>query len=189
MREAVDRGLALVTHVGNASDWPARVFDPQVGYRRSEPGVVGAFLADARLRASLILDGHHLHPGLARALVAARGPRALALISDAAPFAGLEPGIHDLWGMRARIDPRGFASRGEGLAGSTIALCDAVRLAVDCAGLPLEDAVAMASSVPAEILGVSQRKGRIAPGWDADLLVADAALRPLCVYRAGQRLA
>jgi N-acetylglucosamine-6-phosphate deacetylase len=189
MREAADRGLALVTHVGNASDWPARVFDPQIGYRRSEPGVVGAFLADARLRASLILDGHHLHPELARALVAARGPRALALISDAAPFAGLEPGVHDLWGMRARIDARGFATRGEGLAGSTIALCDALRVAVECAGIPLEDAVAMASAVPAEILGVAQRKGRIAPGWDADLLVADAALRPLVVYRAGQLLA
>jgi N-acetylglucosamine-6-phosphate deacetylase len=185
MCEAVDRGLSLVTHVGNASDWPTRVFDPEVGYRRSEPGVVGAFLADARLRASLILDGHHLHPALARSLIAARGARALALISDAAPFAGLPPGPHDLWGMHARIDERGFATAGEGLAGSTISLCDALRNAVRVVGVPLPDAVEMASGVPAGILGLAQRKGRIAPGWDADLLVADAELRPVGVYRAG----
>jgi N-acetylglucosamine-6-phosphate deacetylase len=189
MREAADRGLSLVTHVGNASDWPTRVFDPEVGYRRSEPGVVGAFLADERLRASVILDGHHLHPDLVRALVRVRGPRALALISDAAPFAGLPAGDHALWGMRARIDARGFATAGEGLAGSTLSLCDALRVAVGRAGVALEDAVAMASSVPAQILGLEERKGRIAPGWDADLLVVDAELQPLSVYRAGVPLA
>jgi N-acetylglucosamine-6-phosphate deacetylase len=188
MREAVDLGLSLVTHVGNASDWPTRVFDPQVGYRRSEPGVIGAFLADPRLRASVILDGHHLHPELVRALVAAKGRRALALISDAAPFAGLAPGSHELWGMQARIDARGFATQGEGLAGSTIALVDALRVAVQQAGIPLEHAVEMASAVPAEILGIGARKGRIAPGWDADLLVADPELRPRCVYLAGRAI-
>jgi N-acetylglucosamine-6-phosphate deacetylase len=189
MRLAADRGLSLVTHLGNASDWPTRVFDPEVGYRRSEPGVVGAFLDDPRLRASLVLDGHHLHPGLVRALVAARGARAVALISDAAPFAGLAPGTHELWGMRARIDPRGFATAGEGLAGSTIALCDALRVAVEQAGLGLEQAVEMASAVPAEMIGLDRRKGRIAAGWDADLLVLDAQLRPQRVYRAGTPVA
>jgi N-acetylglucosamine-6-phosphate deacetylase len=188
MREAVDMGLSLVTHVGNASDWPTRVFDAQVGYRRSEPGVIGAFLADPRLRASVILDGHHLHPELVRALVAAKGRSSLALISDAAPFAGLAPGRHDLWGMRAQLDARGFATLGEGLAGSTIALADALRVAVTAAGIPLEHAVEMASAVPAGILGLEARKGRIAPGCDADLLVADPDLRPRCVYLAGRSI-
>jgi N-acetylglucosamine-6-phosphate deacetylase len=185
MREAVDRGLALVTHLGNASDWPARVYEAEVGYRRSEPGPIGAFLADERLRASLILDGHHLHPGLARALVHARGRDAVALISDAAPFAGLAPGTYALWGMQARIDPRGFATAGEGLAGSTISLVDALRVAVEQAGIPLADAVWMASSVPAGLIGLGHRKGRLEPGFDADLLVLDAQLRPRCVYAGG----
>jgi N-acetylglucosamine-6-phosphate deacetylase len=186
MQQAVERGLSLVTHVGNACDWPTRVFDARAGYRRSEPGVVGAFLAEPRLRATVILDGHHLHPALARALVAARGARALALVSDAAPFAGLGPGVHELWGMRAQLDERGFATAGEGLAGSTVSLGDALRVAVQVAGLPLASASEMASAVPADILGLGTRKGRIAPGFDADLLVADAELRPLCVYRAGR---
>ncbi|MCE2390088.1 MAG: N-acetylglucosamine-6-phosphate deacetylase, partial [Proteobacteria bacterium] len=78
MREAAGRGLSFVTHLGNACEWPARVYDPELGYRRGEPGVVGAFLIDRRLRGSLILDGRHLPPELARALIAARGRDALA---------------------------------------------------------------------------------------------------------------
>ena len=103
VRAAIERGLSFVTHIGNASDWPARVLDPALGRRVSEPNLVGAFLIDRRLRGSLILDGHHLHPELARVLVELRGAEAIALVSDATPAAGLPPGRYRMGGLDAEI--------------------------------------------------------------------------------------
>jgi len=188
LARAVDAGLDLVTHVGNACDWPSRVLDPALGYRRSEPGVVGRFLFDERLRGTLILDGRHLDLGLARALVRLRGTESLALVSDATAAAGLPPGRHSVLGAPVEVHPAGHATRGEGLAGSTVTLLDALRVAVQQAGIPLVSAVAMASRTPARWLGLDARKGALAPDHDADLLLVDARLERVAVYRAGARL-
>jgi N-acetylglucosamine-6-phosphate deacetylase len=189
VRAAIERGLSFVTHVGNASDWPARTLDPALGRRVSEPNLVGAFLVDRRLRGSVILDGHHLHPELARALVELRGTDAIALVSDATPAAGLAPGRYRIGGLDAEIHAGGFATTGEGLAGSAIPLLDAVRVAVRQAGLPLATALRMASAVPAALLGLESRKGRLAAGADADLLALGPDLSLRAVYRAGEALA
>ncbi|HTO07977.1 MAG TPA: amidohydrolase family protein [Myxococcota bacterium] len=189
VRAAIERGLSFVTHVGNASDWPARVLDPALGRRVSEPNLVGAFLVDRRLRGSVILDGHHLHPELARALVELRGAEAVALVSDATPATGLPPGRYRMGGLDAEIHPGGLATTGESLAGSAIPLLDAVRTAVRLAGLPLATAVRMASAVPASVLGLGARKGSISAGADADLLVLGPDLSLRAVYRAGESLA
>jgi N-acetylglucosamine-6-phosphate deacetylase len=189
VRAAIERGLSFVTHVGNASDWPARVLDPALGRRVSEPNLVGAFLVDRRLRGSLILDGHHLHPELARALVELRGPDAIALVSDATPAAGLAPGRYRIGGLDAEIHAGGLATTGESLAGSAIPLLDAVRVAVRLAGLSLATAVRMASAVPAALLGLEGRKGRLAAGADADLLALGPDLSLRAVYRGGEALA
>lgn len=186
MRRAIEAGLSFVTHVGNASDWPSRPFDAAVGYRRSEPGLVGSFLVEERLGGSLILDGHHLHPELARALIELRGTSRVVLVSDATPAAGLEPGHYRLGGMEAEIHPGGYAvAAGGGLAGSLITLLDAVRVAVEQARVPLPDAVRMASSVPAQLIGISDRKGSLRPGADADLLLLRRDWSLAAVYRAG----
>ena len=185
LRDAIARGLSFVTHVGNASDWPSRPFDAQAGFRRSEPNVVGAFLIEPRLRGSLILDGHHLHPELARALVEFRGPGSVALVSDATPAAGLPPGRYRMGGLDAEIRPGGYATTGESLAGSVVTLLDCVRAAVRLAGIPLATAVRMASDTPASVLGLAGKKGSIAAGADADLLALGPSLELETVYRAG----
>jgi N-acetylglucosamine-6-phosphate deacetylase len=188
LRGAIERGLSFVTHVGNASDWPSRPFDPERGFRASEPGVVGAFLVDRRLRGSVVADGFHLHPELVRALVELRGPEAVALVSDATPAAGLEPGTYRMGGLEATIHAGGYATAGEGLAGSTITLADAVRTAVRAAGLPLRLAIRMATRTPASVLGLDERKGRLEPGADADLLLLGPDLEACAVYQAGRRV-
>ncbi|MFI5317900.1 MAG: N-acetylglucosamine-6-phosphate deacetylase [Myxococcota bacterium] len=189
VRAAVERGLSFVTHVGNASDWPARVLDPALGRRVSEPNLVGAFLVERRLRGSVILDGHHLHPELARALVELRGPDAIALVSDATPAAGMPPGRYRIGGLDAEIRPGGLAIAGESLAGSAITLLDAVRAAVRLAGLPLATAARMASEVPAAVLGLAGKKGCLVAGADADLLALGPDLALRAVYRAGDAVA
>ncbi len=186
MQRAIEAGLSFVTHVGNAGDWPSRPFDAEKGYRRSEPGLVGSFLIEERLGGSLILDGHHVHPELARALIQLRGPTHMVLVSDATPAAGLRPGHYRLGGMEAEIHEGGYAvAAGGGLAGSVITLLDAVRVAVEQAHVPLPDAVAMASAVPAQLIGVAARKGVLRPGADADLLLLGPDWSVLRVYRAG----
>ena len=185
LREAIPLGLSFVTHVGNASDWPSRPFDAAAGFRRSEPNVVGAFLVERRLRGSVILDGHHLHPELARALVELRGPDAVALVSDATPAAGLPPGRYRMGGLDAELRAEGYATTGETLAGSVIALLDAVRAAVRLAGIPLATALGMASATPAAVLGLGGKKGSLVAGADADLLVIGPALELLAVYSRG----
>lgn len=187
LRGAVDAGLSFMTHVGNASDWPSRPYDPDLGYRRSEPGMVGGFLVEPRLRGSLILDGRHLHPELVRVIVQLKGPDAVVLVSDATPAAGLGPGRHAFGPLEVVIHPAGYATAGEGLAGSTIALVDALRLAVEQAALPLEAAIRMATATPADVIGAAG-KGRLAVGLHADLLVLDRALAPKAVYRGGARV-
>jgi N-acetylglucosamine-6-phosphate deacetylase len=53
-------------------------------------------------------------------------------------------------------------------------------------GVPLGDAVALATTTPARVLGLDERKGRIAPGYDADLVVLDAELRPRATLLGGE---
>jgi N-acetylglucosamine-6-phosphate deacetylase len=188
LRRAIEHGLSFMTHVGNASDWPSRSFDSEAGFRRSEPGMVGTFLFESRLRGSLILDGLHLHPELARALVELRGPESVALVSDAAPVAGLPPGHYTWGGLDAVIHPGGYATAGEGLVGSVHPLIQGVRTAVGGAGLALPVAIRLATATPAEIIGVAGRKGRLGPGHDADLLLLGPDLGVRAVYQAGERV-
>jgi N-acetylglucosamine-6-phosphate deacetylase len=188
VRAAIERGLAFVTHVGNASDWPSRTLDPALGRRVSEPNLVGAFMVERRLRGSVILDGHHLHPELARALVDLRGPDALALVSDATPATGMPPGRYRIGGLDAVVHAGGLATAGESLAGSAITLLDAVRAAVRLAGLPLATALRMATAVPAAVLGLEGKKGSLSAGADADLLALGPDLSLRAVYRGGRAI-
>lgn len=190
LRAAIARGLSFVTHVGNASDWPSRPFDDALGYRRSEPGMVGSFLVERRLRGSVILDGRHLHPELVRALVELRGAESVALVSDATAAAGLPPGRHRVGGLDLDLRAAGYATsaQGQGLAGSVIPLRAALAIAVREAGLSLATAVRMASATPADVIGASARKGRLAEGLDADLLLLGPDLDARAVYQRGARV-
>jgi len=185
LRAAMDRGLSFMTHVGNASDWPSRPPDKELGYRRSEPGMVGSFMCDRRLSGSIIMDGRHMHPALVRALAQLRGVEFLALVSDATPAAGLEPGRYRMGGLDAEVHAGGYATADGGLAGSVIPLVAAVREAVHSAEFSLQDAARMATATPARLIGLGNRKGQLAAGFDADLLLLDLDLHPKAVYRAG----
>ena len=188
MRRAIARGLSFVTHVGNASDWPSRPVDLELGFRRSEPGVVGAFLVERLLCGSVIADGLHLHPDLVRALVELRGPDCVVLVSDATAAAGLPPGDYKMGSLQARVHAEGYATVGQGLAGSTITLVQALRISVQKAGIPLRDALRMATSTPARILGIAGRKGSLQAGKDADLLLLGPDLEIRAVYQRGRRI-
>ena len=185
MQAAVAAGLTMVTHAGNASDWPHRALG-QLGFLTSQPGLVGSLMALDRLAGSIILDGYHFHPALLKPLLQLKGPDQLILVSDAAPVAGCPPGDYDSGGLQVTVHPQGFATSGRGggwLAGSIITLLTAVQRAVALAEIPLHQAVAMASLGPARLLNLADQLGQIQPGYQADLLILnpDLSLRQVIV--------
>jgi len=150
-----------------------------------EPGVLGAVLDDPRVTCEAIADGHHVHPAALRLLYRAKGAGGTVLVTDAIAAAGLPDGDYELGGAPVRT-AGGRAETADGiLAGSTLTMDAAVRNA-HAWGLPLIDALAAATRTPAWVLGVP--KGRIAPGYDADLVVLDRDLRPVAAYIGGRPL-
>ena len=123
----------------------------------------------------VIADGVHAHPVALNVALRAKGPERVALVTDAMAAAGAPPGRYALAGAEVISD--GQAARlGDGtLAGSTLTLDRAVRMMAGLGGARLEDALAMASSVPAAAIGLPD-VGRIAVGEAADLALWSSAM-------------
>jgi N-acetylglucosamine-6-phosphate deacetylase len=175
-RAAIAAGARHATHLFNASG----------PLHHREPGVAGAALDAPEVTCELIADGHHLHAATLRLAHRVKGAAGLALITDAIPAAGAPDGESRL-GDAPIVVAGGVARTAAGaLAGSTLTMAGAVRHAVHAAGIPLPDALAMASATPARVLGLEGRKGVLASGADADLVVLDDDLGVHATYRAGR---
>ena len=162
--EAFDLGVRGVTHLYNAMP----------GIANRQPGPAGAALGDGRPWCGLIADGHHVHPLMMRAALAARPRGRMMLVTDAKPPTGTETDSFELNGRTIyRRDGRLVLADGT-LAGADLDMATAVRNAGTLIGLPLEESLRMASLYPAEFLGMAGERGRLAPGWRADLVL----LRP-----------
>ncbi len=171
-------GARAVTHLYNAMS--------QLASRA--PGVVGAALADPRIVCGLIADGEHAHPAAYRAAIAAKGVRGVALVSDAMPPAAGGPDVFELQGRRmTRVGNKLVADDGT-LAGASITMRDAVAYLVNTLGLPVSEALTMATLTPARLLGVDDRVGRLAAGYRADLVHLSDALDVTQVWTGGREL-
>ncbi|MEH0110935.1 N-acetylglucosamine-6-phosphate deacetylase [Tersicoccus sp. MR15.9] len=171
---AIDAGARVATHLFNA----------ERPLHHREPGVILALLQRPEVTVELIADGVHLHPAMLRhAATSAAG--GFALVTDAMAAAGAPDGPYRLGPLDVEVS--GGVARVAGtdtIAGSTLTLDRAVRFAVREAGLPLEAALAAASTTPADVLGRSDL-GRLASGARADLVVLDDELTVTRVMRAG----
>jgi N-acetylglucosamine-6-phosphate deacetylase len=178
--EAADAGARGITHLFNANS--------QLQHRA--PGMVGAALAHGGLWCGIIADGHHVHPAaLSAALRAKRGPGRLFLVTDAMPLAGDPADVFFLNGRKVtRRDGRLTLDDGT-LAGSDLTMDAAVAFTVANLGVPLGEALRMASLYPAEFLRLDRRRGRIAAGYRADLVHLDTALAAKSVWIGGARVA
>jgi len=160
-RDALNAGIRGFTHLFNAMT--------PLGSR--EPGVVGAALDDAQSWCGLIVDGHHVHPATLRAAIAAKPRGKMLLVTDAMPPVGADHPDFVLNGETITAKD-GICQTAQGtLAGSALDMATAVRNTVEMLGLPLDEAVRMASTYPADFLGLGASHGRIAAGYYADLIV------------------
>jgi N-acetylglucosamine-6-phosphate deacetylase len=173
-----DAGASAVTHLYNAMS--------QLASRA--PGVVGATLSDPRIICGLIADGEHAHALAYRAALAAKGPRGIALVSDAMPAAAGGPEVFELQGRRmTRVGNKLTAEDGT-LAGTAITMRDAVDYVVNVLKIPLADALMMATLTPARLLRVDDRIGRLKPGHRADLVHLTDDLQVTEVWASGRGL-
>jgi N-acetylglucosamine-6-phosphate deacetylase len=174
---ALAAGARGFTHLFNAM--------PALHHR--QPGIVGAAFADLTgSTVELIADGLHVHPLLLAACARLLGER-VVLVTDAMRACGMPAGRYELGGLPVTVED-GAARLGDGtLAGSLLTMAAAVRTMVHAAGLPLVAVLPLAAAVPARALGLT-RKGRIAGGFDADLVELDEALRVARVWIAGEEL-
>jgi N-acetylglucosamine-6-phosphate deacetylase len=165
---AARAGARSVTHTYNAMS----------PLHHREPGVVGAALDLAELNCELICDGIHVSPTALRLVMAAKGREGVRLVTDAMQAAGMADGSYRLGGADVEVvEGRATIAGGGAIAGSTLTMDAAVRSAVEFLNVSVADAVALASSSPARLLGLHDSKGSIAPGFDADLVVLDEGLR------------
>jgi N-acetylglucosamine-6-phosphate deacetylase len=166
-RRAVEAGARAFTHLFNAMSAPTG----------REPGMVGAALDLDEAFVGLIADGHHVHEANLRIALAAKRHDRFMLITDAMPPAAGGPDHFTLQGRRV-TSANGCLRLDDGtLAGSVLTMDEAVRYAVNVVRLPIADALAMASRVPATFLRRDTELGRIAPGYLASLVHLDDELR------------
>ena len=159
IRAAVKAGATLSTHLGNGC----------ANLLPRHPNFIWEQLAADELFASLIVDGHHLSAATVKSMVRAKTPARTILVTDAIAAAGCAPGIYHFSGMEIELSPNGRVAvlGAPNLAGSSLAMNDAVANTVKFTGLKIEDVLPMASTLPAQYLGIEPR-GEVIADWNEE---------------------
>jgi len=178
MLKAMRAGLSRVAHL----------FNGMSPFNHRLPGVAGAALDQTGLYAEIVLDGVHVHPAAARIALHAKGIDRLMLITDATQAAGLGDGVYIRPGNRKIIVKDGAARLESGiLAGSVLTMNGALANACAFLGLAPEQAIRMATCVPAESLNLPA-KGSLAPGFDADIILFDEEIHIRAAFVCGRKV-
>lgn len=171
-----DAGATHLTHLFNAM--------PPIHHRK--PGVIGAASENENVRAELICDGMHVHPGSVR-MAFRLFPGRICLVSDALRCCGMPDGAYELGGQQVFLQG-GIAKLADGtIAGSATNLYACMQNAVKF-GISKEEAILSATMNPAKALGCDHEIGSIAPGKRADFVICDENLDRKQVWIAGVRV-
>lgn len=161
--EAVEMGLSHATHTYNA----------MTGLSHREPGTLGAVLTQDRVYCELIADNIHVHPAAMKLLYAAKGNDKVVLITDAVRGAGLAGGEYKIDDRTVIIKDNAVRLPDGTLAGSTLTLDRGLYNFMQATGKALEDIWQTSSLNAARSLHLSDRKGSLEVGKDADLVLVD----------------
>ncbi len=179
---AMTHGLRHVTHI-----WSGMSSTVREGPWR-KPGLLESALTFEGLTVEMIADNRHLPPTLMKLATRCIEPERLCVISDATSGAGLSEGsTFYMAGMTYEVsDGVGMMLDRTAFGGSTTLLNQMIPVLTGVVGVPLPAAVRMATLTPATVIGCSDRKGSIAAGKDADLVIFDEDFKPLHVIIGGQ---
>lgn len=163
IQAAITEGMRGFTHLFNA-------MSPMT---HREPGVAGAAMADDNTWCGLIADGYHVHPAVLKVAIHAKAKGKIMLVTDAMPTVGADEKRFVLGGEEI-IAADGRCALADGtLAGSDLDMIAAVKNCVEMVGIDLGEALRMASLYPATFLKLDDIMGRIAPGYQADMILFD----------------
>ena len=162
------QGIPAATHLFNA-------MSPLQG---RQPGMLGAIYDNNDVRSSIVCDGVHVDFASVRISKKIMADR-LFFITDAVTEVQYGEYCHLFKGDRYTL-PDGT------LSGSSLTMLRAVRNGVENAGIPLPEALRMASTYPAAVLGEQDKRGCICPGAHADLVLLDEQLNLLQVIVDGE---
>lgn len=174
---ATEQGITQITHTFNAMR----------GLHHREPGVVGAAFMLPELRCEIIADGVHVHPQMVRLVYQMKGAGGMIAITDAVRGAGLPEGTTYEQDGRTVTVQNGSARLEDGiLAGSVLTMDAALRNLMQFTGAPLEEIWPCVSLTPAQAIHIDERKGSIAVGKDADLVLLNANLDVVYTFVEGE---
>ncbi len=162
---AIDNGAAHVTHMFNAMQ----------NFHHRTPGIVLASLLHNELKIELIADTLHVHPAVIQLLLKLKGAGGIILVSDSIRAGGMHEGEYEFADQKIFMkEKKAFLEDGT-LAGSTLTLNLAVKNMVEQAGAKITESVRMASLNALKVLNLEDRKGILAVGKDADIVVLSSS--------------
>jgi len=174
--EAIDRGMSVTIHVGNA-------LRP---IHQREVSVWGASLLDDRISCEMICDYHHLSEEMIRMTIKMKGYEKIHMISDCGGFAGMPAGKYDMNGRIMYLEKSGLVRSEDGIVGgSSMYMLFGVQNLIETIGVPVKEVLRMSSLNPARILGLEHRKGSIAERKDADFVVITDDYKAVATYVEG----
>lgn len=173
----IEAGASIATHLYNGMK----------SFSHREPSIVGSVLTNSMVRAELIVDLIHLHPGAIKLALKSKGVDGIILVSDAMRATGLSDGVYDLGGQQVIVTD-GKARLADGtIAGSTLTLNLAVKNMINALGVSVSDAVKMASLNPAKSIGLENILGSIDIGKRADLVLFDEDINIISTWVKGKK--
>lgn len=173
---AIDAGCTTATHLFNAMR----------GIHHRQPNAITALLLSTQIIPQLIVDGVHLHPAIVELVFRLKSKHNMVLVTDAMSAKGCDDGEYMLGGQKVYVN-NGEARLADGtLAGSTLTMLDAVLNLQRFAHTDFATALYCATQVPAKMLGLTQHKGSLAIGKDADIVVLNDKFEVKRTFCRGQ---
>jgi N-acetylglucosamine-6-phosphate deacetylase len=182
--DAMEAGLSHTIHI-----WSGQSSTIREGPWR-KPGLLEATLTFDDLTAEMISDNRHLPPTLMKLAYKCKGPDKLCVISDSTNGAGLPEGtvVHDS-GMNFKVSNGvGILLDHTSFAGSTTLINRMIPILTSEVGIPVVEAIRMASLTPAKVVHIDDKKGSISPGKDADIVIFNEDFSAWKVFIGGCEL-
>ena len=182
--EAIKQGVSHATHL----------FNQMTGLHHRDVGAAGAALLHDQVYIEMIADGIHLSSEMIKLALRVKGVDKTILITDAMRAKGMADGQYDLGGQEVTVTGNEARLKDGTLAGSILKMNDAIKNVCQFTDCTLQQAIQMASVNPAKQLSIFDRKGSIAVGKDADLVIMNPNLdvstticRGIIAYRGEQQ--
>ncbi|NLJ69936.1 MAG: N-acetylglucosamine-6-phosphate deacetylase [Clostridiaceae bacterium] len=175
--DAVEAGAEVFVHLYNGMS----------GLHHRNPGMVGACFNTDNSVAELICDGHHVHPGAAQIAIRIKTTDRVALITDSMRAGGMPEGDYTLgeFPVKSKDGAVRLTDGSDSLAGSCLKLIDAVNNVIDWGIATPQEAIKMATLIPAKSSGIADVCGRISKGCPADYIVLDQNMKLQATYVDG----